>query len=216
MTLKERIKSLIKEIDKFSPHPLFYSFVMTEGERKLFDTTVAGSKVYLEFGMGGSTFRVLLRSKAKVFSIDSSLDWIDVMRQYFLIRSTEGKRLELIHVDIGNTREWGLPDGDSSKELFPSYSASIFDHVESSTIDTVLVDGRFRVACTLKTIIECSENADLKIMIHDFWRRTEYHIVLEYLDIVDRVDNLAVFKIKDDVDLDAVKENYNKYKYVHL
>ncbi len=216
MPFKDRIKNLIKGADKFSPRPFFYSFVMTEGERKLFDTTVAGAKVYLEFGMGGSTFRVLLRSKAKVYSIDSSLEWIDVIRQYYLIRSTEGKRLELIHVDIGNTREWGLPDGESSYELFPSYSSSIFDHVDSSAIDTVLVDGRFRVACTLMTILECSGNDDLKIMIHDFWRRKKYHIVLEYLDVVTKVDNLGVFKVKDDVDFDAVKANYDIFKYVPL
>ena len=70
--MKARLNRIKREIDKFSPYPLFYSFVMSELEKELFDKKVKQSKVYLEFGMGGSTFRVLEKSKAKIYSIDST------------------------------------------------------------------------------------------------------------------------------------------------
>ena len=75
-----------------------------------------------------------------------------------------------------------------------------------------LIDGRFRVACTLKLILECHKNSDLKILIHDFWDREEYHVVLRYLDIVDKADTIGLFSIKEPVDLESVRTDYGAYK----
>jgi hypothetical protein len=186
---------------------------MSPGEIALFDKTIEEAKVYLEFGMGGSTFRALLKSRAKVYSIDSSLEWLAAMRQYFLIRFLEKKRLFLFYVDVGPTKEWGVPVGTGSSYLFPDYSARIFQLIKKETVDTVLVDGRFRVACTLKTILECHANDKLLILIHDFWNRPHYHIVLKYLCEVERADTLGLFVINTNLDLNAVAQDYETYKY---
>ena len=77
-----------------------------------------------------------------------------------------------------------------------------------------MIDGRFRVACTLKTISECYKNRDLEILIHDFWDREEYHILLKYLHEVDRADTLGVFVIKTNFDLIAIMKDYDLYKYI--
>jgi hypothetical protein len=60
MTLKQRLKTLLRKFDRYSPRPLYYSFIMSEKEIALFDKTIKEAKVYLEFGMGGSTFRACL------------------------------------------------------------------------------------------------------------------------------------------------------------
>ena len=76
----------------------------------------------------------------------------------------------------------------------------------------MLIDGRFRVACALATIMNCKKST--KIMIHDYTFRQYYHILEEFLDIVETIDTLVVFKIKNNVDMKKVEELYNEYKYV--
>lgn len=213
MSIKATLNKIITKIDKRVPYPMFYSFVMTENEKKLFDKTIQNSSYYLEFGMGGSTFRTLQKSKAIVYSIDSSLEWISLMREYFFINKLENKRLKLFHVDIGPTEEWGYPAGNNFNNLFPNYSAEIFNLIPKKIIDTILIDGRFRVACTLKSILECHENNNIKILIHDFWNRPHYHIVLKFLEEINSVDKLGVFKIKENFDLEDLKTEYDNFKF---
>jgi len=214
MSYKVKIKKAIIKIDKTLPRAMFYSFIMSPKEKALFDKKVKNSRYYLEFGMGGSTFRVLQKSDAKVYSIDSSTEWISLMQEYRQIRSMEKKgRLSLFHVDIGPTREWGRPVGDSNMEKFPDYSSKIFNLIDKEAVDTILIDGRFRVACTLRTILECYQNKNLQIIIHDFWNREEYHVVLKYIDSIEKADSLGVFKIKNNIDLKAISEEYDLYKY---
>lgn len=211
--LKTTIKKILYVYDRFSPLPLFFPFMMTDGEKRLFDSVVSNSSHYLEFGMGGSTFRALKKSNAQVYSIDSSISWIGYMRSFLFIRMMENKRLSLFHVDIGETGEFGHPKNQISKEKFIDYSSSIFESIDKTKVDTVLVDGRFRVACTLKTIMECQENDSLSIMIHDF-HREYYHPVLKFLDIKSRVDNLVVCEIREGLEIEVLETMYEQYKDV--
>src|SRR5690554_4068191 len=158
MNLKRTLKQALWQLDKYSPKPSFYSIIMTPSEVALFDKTIKNSSAYLEFGMGGSTFRALQKSNAKIYSIESSADWIRTMREYWWIRHMEKKRLSVFHVDIGSTKEWGIPSNNESKELFPNYSGMVYNVIQKDTIDTILIDGRFRIACALKAILECNSN----------------------------------------------------------
>jgi len=186
---------------------------MSKNEKIIFDRAIKKSRYYLEFGLGGSTLRAIQKSKAKIYSVESSAEWMACMREYIIIRYFENKRLFVTFVDIGHTREWGLPASDDARNLFPSYSSNIFKVINNKAIDLALVDGRFRVACTLKIILECHANNNLEILIHDFWNREEYHVVLKYLDTVDKADTIGLFSIKKNVDLNLVKRTYEAYKF---
>jgi len=214
MELNKKLRKVLSRIDRISPRPVFYPLRMSKNEVRLFDKEIKDSIHYLEFGMGGSTFRALMKSKTKIYSIESSKEWIDLMKKYLFIRLIKRKRLSLFHIDIGTTGKWGYPTNFDSKELFPNFSALPFQLINKSNIDTVLIDGRFRVACTLKTILECNSNKKLKILIHDF-HREKYHIVLKYLDKIDSADTLFVFKLKLGIDLHSVAEDFEKYKYTY-
>jgi hypothetical protein len=211
--IRKTVKKIIRDLDKSSPWPVFYHFIMTPEERSLFDKTIKHSKAYLEFGTGGSTIRALKKSKAKIYSVDSSAEWIRSLRKYFLVRYMEKKRLLLLHMDIGPTKEWGYPVSMNLKERFLAYSSGVFSLIKKETLDTVLIDGRFRVACALKTILECYTNAGLTILVHDFWNREEYRILLNYLSEMDRAGTLGAFAIKKDIDLAAARNDYELYKY---
>ena len=213
MNIKTKIRKIVKEIDKKLPIAMFYTFSMSPKEKILFEKEIKNSLVYLEFGMGGSTFRVLHKSKAIVYAIDSSTEWISLMREYKQIKNMERKgRLSLFHIDIGPIGEWGKPINNDHKEKFPNYSSDIFNLVDKESIDTVLIDGRFRVACALKTIMECYQNEKLKVLIHDFWNRDQYQVLLKYFDVIDQVDSLGVFRIKDKIDLNSVMLDYELFK----
>ena len=210
--IKRKFNFLLSRLDMFSFYPVYYSFVMSTNEKRVFDELISQSKNYLEFGLGGSSLRALLKSKAKIFSVESSSAWIDHMRKYLVLRYYEKKRLYIFSVDIGPTGEWGYPKSDQCKSLYENYSSKVFGVVDHQLIDLVLIDGRFRVACTLKSIISLCGNKDVKFAIHDFWNRDHYHVVLKYLDVLEKTDTLGVFSIKEGVDLQAVEADYHGYK----
>lgn len=213
MNLKAAVKKILRKLDQFSPYPLFYQLIMTKNEIAIFDMAIKESQHYLEFGMGGSTLRAIQKSKAMIYTVESDPAWINYMRKYIFIRLFENKRLHIFHVNIGGVLGWGCPEADVSKESFEKYSSSIFQSIDSKKIDLVLVDGRFRVACILKTILSCHENSKIKILIHDFWDRPYYQVVLNYLDIVHRVDTIGLFSIKKNIDIKLVEKDYEAYKY---
>ena len=212
MTFKSKVKYLIHRLSKFSPYPIFYPFIMSKDEIIIFDEAIKKSRHYLEFGLGGSSLRALQKSKAKIYTVESSSDWINHMRQYFIFRYFENKRMYIFPVNIGPTGYWGYPESDDYQNLFEEYSSRIFESIDRKSIDLALVDGRFRVACTLKIILSCHENSNLKILIHDFWNREQYHIVLKYLDTVNKADTIGVFTIKNNIDIESVEKDYEAYK----
>jgi hypothetical protein len=205
-------QNAILDINSRRAIPILYTVRMTSSERDLFDRTLKESANYLEFGMGGSTVRALLKSNAYVHAIDSSEGWIASMKRYKLLQDLDGKRCTLYFVNIGPTWKWGRPVNSDFRDLYPEYSSSIFNQIDKSKIDTVLVDGRFRVACALKTIIECHENKKLKILFHDF-HRPEYQFILKYTNQVEKQNKLILLSIKEDINFDELRADYDLYKY---
>ncbi|MEE9407214.1 MAG: hypothetical protein V3V28_03970 [Polaribacter sp.] len=211
----EKIKDLIKRLDRYSPYPLFYKFAMSKKEQEVFNKYIKNSKYYLEFGSGGSTIRALQISKAKIYSVESSIGWINYLSEYKVLNYAKNKRVFFHAIDIGKTEGWGYPVSNKSKHLFPNYSNKVFSSLNSVKIDTVLIDGRFRVACALSVILNLYKlNSDTIILIHDFWNRKQYHILLEFLIKQDSVDTLGVFKIKKGLDLSLIQQKYDTYKFI--
>jgi len=212
MILTRMLKNALRKLDQYSPYPLLYTINMSENEKTVFDRALKKSSVYLEFGMGGSTLRAIQKSKVKIYTVESSPEWITAMREYIIIRYFENKRLFIFPVHIGQTRAWGYPETDDNRN-FPAYSSNVFKFVDKAAIDLVFVDGRFRVACALKTILECHMNDSLELLFHDFWNREKYRVVLKYLDTLDRADTLGAFSIKKNIELESARNDYEAYKF---
>lgn len=186
---------------------------MSFDEIRLFKKIIKDSNYYIEFGSGGSTYTLLELTNAEIFSVESDLFWINKLKTNDLInKSIENERLHFHYIDIGVVKKWGYPINDDKIEDFYKYSTDIFNIINSDKVDTVFIDGRFRVACTLKSIIELHNNPT--IIIHDFINRKGYHSVLKYLDIIDSVDTLYVFKVKKNININDVITDYDKYKYI--
>ncbi|XTZ39942.1 tetratricopeptide repeat protein [Salmonella enterica] len=184
---------------------------MSSDERALFESYIKNTGTYFEFGSGGST-KLATRNSVAVYGVESDKFWVDTLHK------EAGPLCKVDYVDIGPTKAWGYPVDDSHKEKFPLYSEAIlrFDHA----FDFILVDGRFRVACTLNAIKHTLEKqgniANTSIFIHDFWNRPDYHAVLEFLDVQDIVESAGVFKLKPNIDTAHLAERLEKYKYVAM
>ena len=61
-----------------------------------------------------------------------------------------------------------------------------------------------------QVILNCK--SDIKILIHDFNYRPYYHFLYKYLDVIYSIDTLVLFSIKDYIDLNEIKQDYELYK----
>ena len=180
----------------------------TEKERLFFTLLLKKCKKYLEFGMGGSTLLAYITPNIeKIISIDSDYKWIQNIKKFKNLKNEEGKRIILNYINVGKVRNWGFPISKSSK--IPNYSKQIFQKFEND-YDFAFIDGIARVACALQIILNCKP--DIKILIHDFNFRPYYHILYKYLDIIYAIDSFALFSIKEDIDVNEIKKDYEIYK----
>lgn len=226
ITAKKLVKAFIpygfiviyRHLNKIRTRNFDFEWVMTENEQKLFMRYVENAKIYLEFGSGGSTIAALSNSEGKVYSVESSKDWIQSMeKKYKIIRlSKKSERLSLIHADIGNTGNMGYPiisGNENDFDVFLNYSQKIFrDYSEIKDADIVLIDGRFRVACCLSVLLESHNNPI--IMFHDFWTRPQYHVIKKFVDIIERSDSMMVCKKKDKISNNEILNVFDNFKYV--
>jgi len=168
------------------------------------------SRKVVEYGSGGSTV-LALSFGVQLLSIESDAAWMnEKVRPIDTVQQAERDgRATFVHVDIGPTREWGQPVDDRSKHTWPNYPVAPWRHWD--TADLVLVDGRFRVACTLESILRATP--ETRIVIHDFWNRTEYHAVLPFLDWQQSVETLGVFRRRPEIDRRRVEDLLGDYRY---
>jgi hypothetical protein len=187
---------------------------MDNDEKSLFEKYIQPSKFYLEFGCGGSSIQALRQSNAIIHSVESDREWVREMKRLWYVKFQLLRRLSIHYSNIGPTRKWGNPKTMKYRNRFPAYSAGVFKKINPQKIDLVLIDGRFRVACVLQTIINCSGNKGLRIMIHDFYNRPQYHIVLKYLTEIEKAGNLGVFAIQPHISPRDVISDYKSYQFI--
>ena len=151
------------------------------------------SKSYFEFGSGGSTYQSLMRNNIRcVYSVESDIEWYKKVNA-----NIKSNKLNYILVDLKcKPNDWGNPGITSKPSDWIKYSDSLctLNNNERSVIDLILIDGRFRVACCLKCFDVINNNC--LIMFDDFLNRPQYHIVLNYFDIVNRTKDKRMVILK--------------------
>ena len=154
-------------------------------DKELFYKYLDRANVYFEFGSGGSTYQASIRDNIKcIYSVESDQEW-----QNKLLKLNNGK-INFIYQEMSTLpNNWGNPGVNATDAQKIGYSDSIhrLSNEEKNTIDLVLIDGRFRVACCLK----CFDviNDDCFILFDDFLNRKQYHVVLDYFNVVEQTRN---------------------------
>lgn len=177
---------------------------MTVAEQQLFLSYLKQAKHYFEFGSGGSTVWAV-EQDLTVQGVESDPTWVQALQEKL------GQQCQITVADIGPTGDWGYPLTQQT-DKFPAYSQAILAHQQP--FDLILIDGRFRVACTMAAIQHIAKHQTQDstiIFIHDFWNRPQYHCVLEFLEVVEQIESAGVFRVKKDVSLDKVAEVWLEY-----
>ena len=84
--------------------------------------------------------------------------------------------------------------------------------IEQDSIDLVFIDGRFRVACCLKCYDIINDNC--LIAFDDFLNRPQYHIVLEYFDVIEKTKDNRMVILQKKKNVNVRKELIDKYELI--
>lgn len=176
---------------------------------------IARSRVYLEYGAGGSTMEAL-RSVAHVVSVETDLRYLRGVARAVAAQNGTGD-FHPVHVDIGWTEKWGRPlvtrGTDARAARWRRYPGAAWDVLGELALvpDFVFVDGRFRTASVLEAMIRLPDDAECLFMLDDFDRRTGlYGDVLHFARDVETFDRTIVFRRNSAFDRDRCRAALEK------
>ena len=202
--MKESIKKIIKLFNR-----LTVSEELFDGYSQLFKNNLSSQSIYGEYGCGKSTLYLLENFDIPVYSVDSSLDWVNKVK-----KQNKNNNLNINYINIGKVLEnsKGRPDDYSMRENFIKYANDIWDRKEKPNF--VLIDGRLRVLCFLVSLKRC--NTGTKIVFDDYIKRKNYHIVEELIKPTSNDGRQCLFEVNDKKNIDLNKLDFliNKFNYV--
>lgn len=177
----------------------------------LFYKYLEKSKIYFEYGSGGSTYQASIRDNIKkIYTVESDIEWINKLKNII-----KNKNITFIFNEMDTQpKTWGKFGENATNKQKINYSNQIknLTKEEIYLIDLILIDGRFRVACCLK----CYEiiNDNCIIAFDDFLCREYYNIVLEYFDIIEKTDDNKMVILKKKKNKIIPKEIIEKYELI--
>lgn len=168
---------------------------MDDEGRALLEARLDGAQCLLEFGAGGSSMTAARLKVPTVISVESDADFLAATNA--AVRAA-GNHTSFVghHADIGPTMEWGNPADRSKVHLWPRYCSSVWARIANESLpqpDLVLIDGRFRVACLLTTLLMARPGAT--ILFDDYFDRPNYHRVEAWATPVGRAGRMAEFTV---------------------
>lgn len=159
-----------------------------------FKDYLSRSRVYVEYGAGGSTFYAAKSARVPIIvSVETDPDWVELMCEELSNISVD---LYLEHCDIGPVVDWGRPASNEHYRRYSSYASRPWGRVRELGVvpDTVLIDGRFRVASFLYTLL--SARVGTIVMFDDYIDRPHYHVVEQFCPMLELHGRMAVFSVR--------------------
>ena len=178
--------------------------------QECFLTKVGEARSYLEFGSGASTLHVA-RTGKPLISIESDKLFLNAVRERLAGLEPDGpvsSGATLLHADIGPTGPWGKPVLPSLARPrkwsnYPQHPWRVFG--EEYYADTILVDGRFRVACALAVILY-QRDKPWTMLVDDYAERPHYRVIEQYAELVNMHGRMAEFKPMSGTEREGVSE----------
>jgi len=180
-----------------------------DGDDSLFKNIVREAKVYGEYGCGNSTIWTLENTSAKIISVDTSLKWINKVRDMI---NNNSFRMNIHHSNLGEVGDWGRPISYIKHNYFIDYTNYIWEQSEKPSV--ILIDGRFRVCCFLTTLKLAAEGT--KIIFDDYTNRPHYHYVEKYVSRIKECGRQCLFIVpsKRDMDINELNNDIDAFRYV--
>lgn len=185
--------------------------MMSQSEILLLSSELAKATNYMEWGSGGSTVFASTKDNIKrMRTVENDEAWVNELKTDVRIQNAiEHSKLNLVYANTGPVKPLGFPIRDDTKALWPGYS----DFPIGEQFDLILVDGRYRVACFLKSVRDAPR--PFRMMVHDY-ERERYHVVEEFATVATQSERLAVFEPaqKDSIDMDKLEAMIQQYQYI--
>tara|TARA_Y100000389_G_scaffold196132_1_gene228545 strand:- start:2216 stop:2821 length:606 start_codon:yes stop_codon:yes gene_type:complete len=184
-------------------NPLF-----KKNDINLFKKYINQSKVYFEYGCGGSTYLASLCDNIqKIYTVESDIEWLNKVKFNINIK----KDITYIYNEMDTKpNTYGIP-GKNATDIQKIEYSNKFIRTLPNNVDTILIDGRFRVACVLKLYPYINE--DTIIIFDDFLDRSYYHnIILNYFNLIDYTSDKSMAVLQKKINLDIPKSLIQKYE----
>jgi len=191
-------------IETIQPVPLMDS----EG-LKCFEETTRRSQCYLEYGTGGSTvYAARIARVPIIISVDSDRIWLENVKAS---ASVADSKLYIEHCDIGEVGEWGTPKNKDKIENFWAYIATPWRIAKRNNLapDAVLIDGRFRVASFLFSLL--TARVGTVILFDDYLDRPQYFVVEGFCQLEEKRGRMGVFLVTRNYSVSDICERIAQY-----
>ena len=176
-----------------------------DGDDYLFKTYLKNCNIYFEYGVGESTIWVLENTKSRIISVDTDKKWISKVDI-----SNYKKRIDINWINLGEIENWGRPKTYEYRKHFIDYISIVWSF--NLKADVILIDGRFRVASFLFSLINAKEGSI--IIFDDYNNRPHYHVVEEVLQVYENCGRQVVFKVPEVFNKHLADQLLQKFIYV--
>jgi hypothetical protein len=168
-----------------------------------FERRLCEAQVYLEYGAGGSTVLAAQCGPKEIHTVESDKNFLDAVQRRVEVLSVS-TRLQTYYVDIGPTKEWGWPTDATCAARWPAYCLAPWVPLAEThnPPDLILIDGRFRVACFLTSLMFAKPGT--AVLFDDYLDRPEYHVVQKHVEQTGRAGRMAEFLVPEEIDRRSV------------
>lgn len=151
------------------------------------------AQVILEYGSGNSTKLASQMTGKLVLSVESDRHWARNLRRE-IDKAHRTSPAIVYHVDIGPTGPWGRPVDESGWKRYHLYPNAIWDESFFRHPDVVLIDGRFRPACLIATMLHATR--PVTVLFDDYTDRPRYGLIERILPPARLIGRMAEFHVR--------------------
>lgn len=162
----------------------------SKGETDFFRALIAGKVSYAEYGIGTATEIACTSPLTNIISVanDRLLAEQFFSANHILPGQFPNNRVTLLVVDLGPAGGTGIPLDGSRASSWSQYVDAPFS--QKIVPDIVLINGPFKVACMLRTVLDAPE-ADVVVKCDDFSR---FNLIEPFLTTVEQCDSLVYLR----------------------
>lgn len=180
---------------------------LREKGRAHLEAALRDVRCYLEYGSGGSTVLAGRLGVPDIVSVESDADWLGKVEAKMSAAAAPG-RFYPLHVDIGPTEEYGYPVDRTPRQEFRRYPLKPWRFCRERGLrpDLVLVDGRFRRACMIATLIHAQPGT--RVIFDDYRRRPHYHDVEAFAKPLAHAGRMVEFRVPKGLPLERLRQAF--------
>lgn len=166
------------------------------------------TKVLLQYGCSSVTALACeLGNVQKVVSVEAEKAKSDQIYQSIISK----EKLHMVHANVGDLSQ---PTYDAKFKSYHTYMVYPWALVDKYmlTPDTILIDGQFKVASFLYSLICAEEGTD--ILFNDFYKNPQFEIVRNFCAVESKYGDMAHFIVKKDYLMSDITAHIAKYSVI--